>query len=59
MDNLDATHTGFVVFRNGEKPLLRHAAYKKQVLELPLVDYLKSRSKAKLPGITLFEFLKP
>lgn len=59
MDNLDATHTGFVVFRNGELPVLRHAAFKKQVLELPLVDYLKGRSKAKLPGITLFEFLKP
>ena len=59
MDNLDATHTGFVVFRNGELPMLRHAAFKKQVLELPLADYLKGRSKAKLPGITLFEFLKP
>jgi D-alanyl-D-alanine carboxypeptidase/D-alanyl-D-alanine-endopeptidase (penicillin-binding protein 4) len=59
MDNLDATHTGFVVFRNGELPMLRHAAWKKQVIELPLADYLKGRSKAKLPGITLFEFLKP
>ena len=59
MENLDATHTGFIVFRNGELPVLRHAAWKKQVIELPLVDYLKGRSKAKLPGITLFEFLKP
>ena len=58
MDNLDATHTGFVIFRNGEFPVLRHAAWKKQVLELPLKDYLASR-KGKLPGITLFEFLKP
>jgi D-alanyl-D-alanine carboxypeptidase/D-alanyl-D-alanine-endopeptidase (penicillin-binding protein 4) len=58
MDNLDATHTGFVVFRNGELPMLRHAAWKKQVIELPLKDYLASR-KGKLPGITLFEFLKP
>ena len=57
-DDLDATHTGFVVFRQGELPVLRHAAFKKQVLELPLVDYLKSRGKAKLPGVTLFEFLK-
>lgn len=58
MDNLDATHTGFVIFRPGKKPLLRHAAYKKQVLELPLETYLKGRSKKKVPGITLFEFLK-
>ena len=58
MDNLDATHTGFVVFRDGEMPVLRHAAWKKQVIELPLKDYLASR-KGKLPGITLFEFLKP
>ncbi|WP_407457573.1 D-alanyl-D-alanine carboxypeptidase/D-alanyl-D-alanine-endopeptidase [Fibrobacter sp.] len=57
MDNLDATHTGFVVFRDGELPVLRHAAFKKRVLELPLKDYLASR-KGKLPGITLFEFLK-
>ena len=58
MDNLDATHTGFVVFRPGELPVLRHAAYKKQVIELPLKEYLAGR-KGKLPGITLFEFLKP
>jgi D-alanyl-D-alanine carboxypeptidase/D-alanyl-D-alanine-endopeptidase (penicillin-binding protein 4) len=57
MENLDATHTGFVVFTPGEKPVLRHAAYKKQVQELPLKDYLESR-KGKLPGITLFEFLQ-
>jgi D-alanyl-D-alanine carboxypeptidase/D-alanyl-D-alanine-endopeptidase (penicillin-binding protein 4) len=56
--NLDATHTGFVIFRNGELPKLRHAAFKKQVIELSLKDYLISR-KGKLPGITLFEFLKP
>lgn len=58
MDNLDATHTGFVVFRQGELPMLRHAAWKKHVLDLSLKDYLASR-KGKLPGITLFEFLKP
>lgn len=57
-EDLDATHTGFVVFRQGELPMLRHAAWKKQVLELPLVDYLNSR-KGKLPGIALFEFVKP
>jgi D-alanyl-D-alanine carboxypeptidase/D-alanyl-D-alanine-endopeptidase (penicillin-binding protein 4) len=58
VDNLDATHTGFGIFRNGELPKLRHAAFKKQVIELSLKDYLISR-KGKLPGITLFEFLKP
>lgn len=56
-NDLDATHTGFVIFRNGELPKLRHAAWKKQVIELSLKDYLASR-KGKLPGITLFEFLK-
>ena len=56
-NDLDATHTGFVIFRNGELPKLRHAAFKKQVIELTLKDYLASR-KGKLPGITLFEFLK-
>ena len=58
VDNLDATHTGFVIFRNGELPKLRHAAFKKHVVELSLKDYLISRNKNKLPGITLFEFLK-
>ena len=56
-NDLDATHTGLVVFRQGELPLLRHAAFKKQVMELPLKEYLEGR-KGKLPGITLFEFLK-
>ena len=56
-NNLDATHTGFVIFRNGELPKLRHAAFKRHVIELSLKDYLASR-KGKLPGITLFEFLK-
>jgi D-alanyl-D-alanine carboxypeptidase/D-alanyl-D-alanine-endopeptidase (penicillin-binding protein 4) len=44
--------------RNGELPKLRHAAFKKHVVELSLKDYLISRNKNKLPGITLFEFLK-
>lgn len=57
--NLDATHTGLVIFRPGKQPVLRHAAFKKQVLELPLVDYLKGRSRAKVPGVTFFEFVKP
>ena len=46
-----------MIFRNGELPKLRHAAWKKHVVELSLKDYLASR-KGKLPGITLFEFLK-
>ena len=57
-EDLDATHTGFVIFRHGELPLLRHASFKKQVLDIPLKEYLEGR-RGKLPGITLFEFLKP
>lgn len=54
---IDATHTGFVIMRPGEAPVLRHASsLKKQVVEQPLLEYLESR-KGKLPGITLFEFL--
>ncbi len=56
---IDAYHTGFVVCIPGELPRVRHASsLKKEVVELPLVDYLKN-SKGKLPGITLFEFVKP
>ena len=58
-DKIDATHTGFVLFRKGEIPKLRHASsLKKKTVEQPLAEYLVSR-KGKLPGITLFEFLKP
>ena len=57
-DNIDATHTGFVIFRDGEYPVLRHAAYTKYVLDIPLKEYLEGR-RGKLPGIALFEFLKP
>jgi D-alanyl-D-alanine carboxypeptidase/D-alanyl-D-alanine-endopeptidase (penicillin-binding protein 4) len=39
--------------------MFRHAAYKKQVLEIPFKEYLAGRSKAKLPGVTFFEFVKP
>ena len=59
MENLDATHTGFMVLTPGELPMFRHAAYKKQVLEIPFKEYLEGRSKAKLPGVTFFEFVKP
>ena len=59
MENLDATHTGFMVLTPGELPMMRHAAYKKQVLEIPFKEYLEGRSKAKLPGVAFFEFVKP
>jgi len=56
-EKLDATHTGFVVFKPGEAPRLRHASsQRKQVVDMSLSDYLDSR-KGKLPGITLFEFV--
>lgn len=54
---VDAYHTGFVVFRPGELPVVRHASsIMNQVIELPLHEYI-ANSKGKLPGITLFEFL--
>ena len=59
MEKLDATHTGFMVLTPGELPMMRHAAYKKQVLEIPFRDYLKGRSKEKVPGVSFFEFVKP
>ena len=55
-DNIDLTHTGFVVFLPGRKPLLRHASsQKKQVVEVNLDEYLEKR---KIPGITLFKFIQ-
>ena len=55
-DNIDVTHTGFVIFTPGQKPILRHASsIKKQVVELPLADYLETR---KVLGITLFKFIQ-
>lgn len=55
-ENIDLTHTGFVVFMPGRKPLLRHASsVKKQVVEVPLAEYLEKR---KIPGITLFRFIQ-
>lgn len=57
-EKIDVTHTGFVILRPGELPRLRHASsLQKQVVEVPLVEYLESR-RGKLPGITLFEFLQ-
>lgn len=55
-DKIDVTHTGLVVFTPGKKPVLRHASsIKKQVVELPLADYLATR---KIPGITFFKFIQ-
>jgi D-alanyl-D-alanine carboxypeptidase/D-alanyl-D-alanine-endopeptidase (penicillin-binding protein 4) len=55
-DKIDVTHTGLVVFTPGKKPILRHASsIKKQVVELPLADYLATR---KIPGITFFKFIQ-
>lgn len=56
-EKIDATHTGFVVLRPGQKPMLRHASsLRKKVVEQPLAEYLVSR-KGKLPGVAFFEFL--
>ncbi len=56
-EKIDATHTGFVILRNGEKPVLRHASsLRKQVVEVPFAEYLEGR-RGKLPGVTLFEFV--
>lgn len=57
-NNLDVTHTGFVIFSSNNLPVLRHAAYKKQVQEILLKDYLNSR-KNNLPGVIFFEFKRP
>ena len=58
-DKLDAHHTGFVILRPGEPPLLRHASsIRKRIVELPLTEYLTS-VKGKFLGITLFEFKNP
>lgn len=59
MENLDATHTGFMVLTPGELPMFRHAAFKKQVLEIPFKEYLEGRSAKSVPGVTFFEFVKP
>ena len=58
-EKYDASHTGFIVFKPGETPRLRHASsLRKQVVDMSLADYLDSR-KGKLPGVTLFEFVAP
>ena len=55
-DKIDLTHTGFVIFYPGQKPILRHASsQKKQVVEVPLAEYLQTR---KIPGVTFFKFIQ-
>ena len=55
-ENIDLTHTGFVIYYPGQKPVLRHASsQKKQVLEVPLAEYLQTR---KVPGVTFFKFIQ-
>ncbi len=50
------THTGFVIARKGQLPVLRHASQlQKQTTEQPLAEYLESR-KGKSPGALLFTF---
>ena len=55
-DKIDLTHTGFVIYMPGQRPVFRHASsQKKQVVEVPLAEYLETR---KIPGITLFKFIQ-
>ena len=55
-DKIDLTHTGFVIYYPGQKPVLRHASsQKKQVVEVPLAEYLQTR---KVPGVTFFKFIQ-
>ena len=55
-DKIDLTHTGFVIFTPGQKPVFRHASsQKKQVVEIPLAEYLETR---KIPGVTFFKFIQ-
>lgn len=55
-DKIDLTHTGFVIFNPGQKPILRHASsQRKQVVEVPLAEYLQTR---KVPGVTFFKFIQ-
>lgn len=55
---IDATHTGFLILNNGEKPKLRHASQLlKQTVEMQFDEYLQSRA-GKLPGIVNFEFIE-
>ena len=55
-DKIDLTHTGFVIFTPGQKPMFRHASsQRKQVVEVPLAEYLETR---KIPGVTFFKFIQ-
>lgn len=53
------THTGFLIAKKGQKPVLRHASQlQKQTADQPLAEYLRTR-KGKSPGVLFFEFLDP
>ena len=55
-DKIDFTHTGFVIFMPGQKPVMRHASsQRRQVVEVPLAEYLQTR---KIPGVTFFKFIQ-
>jgi len=55
--NICVTHTGFLIARKGQKPMLRHASQLlKQTADQPLAEYLRLR-KGKTPGVLFFEFL--
>jgi len=52
---LGILHTGFLVERPGEPPLLRHASQAGTVREQPLVEYLAS--KPRFVGIVVWSYL--
>ena len=53
------THTGFLLLRQGEKPLLRHASQLLgKVVDQPLEEYLRGRV-GKTPGVLFFSWLAP
>ena len=55
---VEVFHTGFLILKQGEKPMLRHASQiEKKVVDIPLETYLET-SKKKIPGIVQFEFLE-
>jgi D-alanyl-D-alanine carboxypeptidase/D-alanyl-D-alanine-endopeptidase (penicillin-binding protein 4) len=52
---LGILHTGFLVERPGQPPLLRHASQAGTVREQPLVEYLAS--KPRFVGIVVWSYL--
>ena len=58
LDIIDAYHTGFIVLRPGQVPMLRHASQiLKKTVELPFAEYLETAKKKAL-GVSFFEFVK-